>query len=234
MSAFRAGTVASEGGPGGVLGAGPVDLRGVELGLVDPGAGPWGPDWGELGLVLAIVGSFLIASGILFRDPRSLLEERFGPSALRLRTVRELVFHRVQMALGFAFLIGGFSLQLLDRARAAGDGASELASSGQAEGSTALWVGGLLVLVILLEIVGWWWSMLSIRRALRRWLVEHPGRLDADAHFAREVGELYGIASHGNDTVQSYVARLRRALDLPAPPPIRQRQEPEPVGEERD
>lgn len=192
-----------------------------------------GPEWGSLGLVLAIVGAFLIASGTLFRDPRSLLDERFGKSTLRLRTIRELVFHRVQMALGFVFLIAGFSLQLFGRSARVELDAAGLGPEAGATGSTALWIGGLLALVILLEIVGWWWSMHSIRAALRRWLREHPAQLDADPGLAREVGELFGIASHVNDTVPSYVARLRRALDLPTPGAVgRARREPELVAED--
>lgn len=192
-----------------------------------------GPEWSSLGLVLSIVGSFLIASGILFRDPRSLLEERFGKSTLRLRTIRELVFHRVQMALGFVFLIAGFALQLFGRAGAVGAAPSGPAGAGGGGGSMALWIGGILALVILLEIVGWWWSMHSIRSAMRRWLREHPSQLDSDPGLAREVGELFGIASHVNDTVPSYVARLRRALGLHPPPgAARERREPELVADD--
>ena len=192
-----------------------------------------GPDWGGLGLVLAIAGSFLLACGTLIRDPESLLEKRFGQSALRLGAIRELAFHRVQMVLGFGFLIGGFALQLFARTRG---GEADPARPGAADGggSTALWIGGLLALVVLLEVVGWWWSMLSIRRTLRRWLAEHPAELDTDPHLAREVGEVFGIAAHANDTVQSYVARLRRALDLPAATFPRPRREPELVAEDRD
>jgi hypothetical protein len=135
------------------------------------------------------------------------------------------------MVLGFGFLIGGFALQLFERSRAADAVPEAQAHSG---GSTALWIGGLLALVVLLEVVGWWWSMLSIRRTLRRWLVEHPTELDTDPHLAREVGELFGIASHANDTVQSYVARLRRALDLPLAAAPRPRREPELVAEDRE
>jgi hypothetical protein len=203
----------------------------VSAGGIGSGVLAGGPDWGSLGLVLAIAGSFLIASGILLRDPQSLLEERFGQAAPRLRSIREFAFHRVQMALGFLLLIAGFALQLLERARvepAAGPGTAP------AGGSTALWIGGLLALFVALELAGWGWSVLSIRRALRRWLVQHPGLLDADPRLAREVGELFGVASHANDTLQSYVARLRRVLDLPLSAAARPRRDVELVAEERE
>jgi hypothetical protein len=41
--------------------------------------------------------------------------------------------------------------------------------------------------------------------------------------MAREVGDLFGIESHGDDTVQSYAERLRRAIDLPEPDRQRRR-----------
>ena len=73
------------------------------------------PDWVSLGLVLAIAGAFLLANGILFRNPRVLVEERFGRRARSLRSIRDLMFQRVQMGLGFGYLLAGFALQLYAR-----------------------------------------------------------------------------------------------------------------------
>lgn len=184
------------------------------------------PDRTGLGLVLVLVGCFLMANGILFRDPRLAVEQRLRRSAMPLRTIREMVFHRVQMGLGFAFLIGGFALQLWDHAAPVRPPPS---------GSTALWAGAVVVLVVALEGLGWWWSLFTTRRNVRRWLLDHRGSLESDANLAREVGELYGIASHADDTVSSYAARLRRALDLapPARPPL-VLEEPELVAEESE
>ena len=36
------------------------------------------PDWTTLGYLLALVGCFLLANGILFRNPRALVAERLG------------------------------------------------------------------------------------------------------------------------------------------------------------
>jgi hypothetical protein len=186
------------------------------------------PDWTSLGLVLLIVGCFLLANGILVRDPRTALVHRFGGRTLPLRSIRELVFHRVQMALGFAFAIGGFALQLLGRVQPADP------AGGGPGGSTALWTGLVVVGVVLLEVLGWYWSLFWTRRSVRTWLAANPADLERDPALTREVGELFGIASHGDDTLPSYVARLRRALDLAPPTRAPEHREPQLAADETE
>lgn len=167
-------------------------------------------DWENLGLVLAIVGCFLLANGVLMRDPRALVAQHFARAAQPLRSLREVLFHRVQTALGFLFLTTGFALQLWGRAQPAREG-------GDLPGSTALWIGGIVVLAILLEGVGWWWSLYSFRRHVRAFLRVRAPDFAADMQLAREVGELYGVGSHGDDTVQSYLERLHTAVGVDPP-----------------
>jgi hypothetical protein len=172
------------------------------------GAANFGPpDWTSLGLVLSIVGSLLIANGILFRTPKGLVAERLGHGPPELRRIREFVFHRVQMTLGFLFLVAGFAAQLYGRA----------VPSVESGGSPALWVGGVVLLAIALEVGGWWWSLHSLRGHVRAHLREYPPDFETDTNLAREVGELFGVESTEDETVQSYAGRLRSELGL-APP----------------
>lgn len=169
------------------------------------------PDWLAIGLVLAIVGSFLLANSILFRHPRQLVRERFGKErAQELRTIREYIFHRVQVNLGFGFLLAGFGLQLYGRYRPV-PVESEHAFP-------TLWIGIVGLLAVGLLLGSWWWSLLAFRRYVRQYFRLHPPDFEADLALAREVGELFGLPSHGDDTVQSYVARLRMHLCPPAVP----------------
>jgi hypothetical protein len=46
------------------------------------------------------------------------------------------------------------------------------------------------------------------------------------------VGDLFGVESHRDDTVQSYAERLRRAIDLPEPERQRRRDMAMPPVEE--
>jgi len=168
------------------------------------------PDWASLGLVLAIAGAFLLANGILFHNPRTLVEERFGGRPRSLRSIRDLLFHRVQIGLGFAYVMGGFGMQLY--ARIAVDQAPAR------PGSIVAWIGVVVLVTVLLALAGWRWSLHAIRRTVRTWLGEHPAEFDGDARLAREVGALFDIEPHADDTVSSYVERLRRALELERAP----------------
>jgi len=177
------------------------------------------PDWVSLGLVLAIAGAFLLANGILFRNPKLLVAERFGSKARSLRSIRDLMFHRVQMGLGFGYLLSGFALQLYARI-------AEPQPAPRA-GSIAACVGIVLLATLLLAVAGWRWSLHSLRRTVRGWLAENPAQLEGNAGLAREIGELFEIEPLGEDTVSSYVARLRRTLEL-GPVPRRPAPVPEP------
>ncbi len=168
------------------------------------------PDWIVVGLVLAIVGSFFLANAILFRHPRSLVREHFGAAAARLRSIREYIFHRLQIHLGFLFLMSGLGMQLYGQFHPAPPGSP----------FPTKWVGVIVLTAVVLEITGWWLSHRLFRGYVREYFVDHPVDLGANMPLARELGALFGIESSGDDTVQSYVARLRRQIGLPAPEPI--------------
>ncbi len=192
------------------------------------------PDWATLGLVLAIVGCFLLANSILFRSPKQLVREHFGQPRARLRTLREYIFHRVQITLGFAYLLGGFALQLYGRVRPV---PADLETP-----FPLAWIGIVVVVTIALQYLGWTWSRQAFRRYVRKSFEENPPNFEGDVGMAREVGDLFGVPTHGDETVQSYAARLRERLRLPAQgrhltweaddPPRRPR-EPEPAYDDR-
>lgn len=167
------------------------------------------PDWTSLGILLAIVGSFLLGNAILFRSPRALVEELFALRRRRLAAVREYVFHRVQVGVGFLYLTGGFGLELFGRYQPADPAAPRSFPS--------LWAGALLVLTLGLLVAGWFYATYSFRATLREHLRANPPDLEADRELARELGELFEVAAHPEDTVESYAARLRGALRLAQP-----------------
>jgi hypothetical protein len=166
------------------------------------------PDWVAVGLVLSIVGGFLLANAILFRHPRDLVTEHFGGNTTRLRSIRAYVFHRLQVHLGFLALLTGFGFQLYGHYRPLPIPAGE-------RGFPTLWVGAVLIAVVILEIVGWWLSHWLFRCYVRQYFLAHPPVLETDMRLARELGELFGIQSAGDDSVQSYLARIRSELGLP-------------------
>lgn len=164
-------------------------------------------DWFAVGLVLSIVGGFLLANSIVFRHPRRLVEEHFGGGPRKLQPIREYIFHRVQVHLGFWILLAGFALQLYGHLRPAP----------VVEGGGFLPVpviGSILAGVVTLEIAGWWWSHSLFRRYVREYFLLHPPDLETDVKLARELADLYGIAATGEDTVEAFSARLRQEMGL--------------------
>ncbi len=181
------------------------------------------PDWAAIGLVLAILGAFLLGNAILFRHPRTLVEEFFGSrtSGVRLHAIREYVFHRAQVAVGF-----------LGRYCPTAPASSALGERAEPPSFPAAWVGAILVLTIALLAAAWWWARHSFRRHVRGHLRREPPDFEADLRLAREVGDLFGVESSNDDTVQSYLERLHLALELPPPERRGRRETPLPRMEE--
>lgn len=164
-----------------------------------------------VGLVLLLIGTFLLANALVFRSPRRLVAEHFGAPRARLATIRAAIFQRLQAHLGILFVMVGLAAQLY------GHYGSAPASTGPRPFPRE-WVGIVLFAVVVLELGGWWLSHALFLRHVREHFRAHPPALEADLALARELGELFGIASDGNDTVPSYLARVRRRLGLSETP----------------
>lgn len=188
------------------------------------GAAPdWiSPDWISVGLVLSVVGAFLLGNAILLRHPRALVEEHFrrrrDAPTRRLGAIREHVFQRAQIAVGFTYLVGGFALQLLGRYRPA-------IPPGAVPEFPAAWVGVIVAGTIAFLALAWWWARHSFQRHVRTHLRRSPPDFESDLALAREVGELFGVESEKDDTVQGYLERLHAAIGIPAP----ERRSPRPI-----
>ncbi len=172
---------------------------------IGPGVTPLGdtflgnPDWSVLGLVLAIVGAFLIANATLFEHPRRLVARYFGRQTGRLQSVREYVYNRVQTTLGFGFLMSGFGLQLVGHFQAAAPGEEPL---------SMVWVGIVVVVAVTFLFGGWWWSLIAFRGYVREYFNQAPRDLENEPGTARELGELFGIEPARDDTVEAFAGRL--------------------------
>jgi len=164
-----------------------------------------------VGLVLLLIGTFLLANALVFRAPRRLVAEHFGAPRARLATIRATIFQRLQAHLGILFVMVGLAAQLYGHY-------GSPAHEGGPRPFPKEWVGIVLFAVVALELGGWWLSHALFLRHVREHFRAHPPALEADLALARELGELFGIASDGNDTVPSYLARVRRRLDLGEPP----------------
>jgi hypothetical protein len=169
-----------------------------------------------LGLVLVLIGAFLLANSVLFRHPRALVAEHFGGPRERLVSIRGAIFHRLQVHLGYLFLLVGLAVAIYGHYGAVGGavGGGEAAVDGVRVFPKA-WVGAIVAAVLGLELGGWWLSHALFLRYVREHFRAHPPALEEDLALARELGELFGIRSEGNDSVQSYLLRIRRRIGLP-------------------
>lgn len=165
-------------------------------------------DWQGVGLLCAVVGGFLLSNAILFRHPKRLIEEYFAGRPRRLHSIRDYIFNRVQVHLGFVFLLAGFAFQLYAHYQPALPDPAPF---------PVVPLGLILVMAVGLEVVGWLWSKALFRKYVQQYLQRHPVDFESDTRLAREVGELFGVGSTPEDTVQSYVARLRSVMGLQAP-----------------
>jgi hypothetical protein len=167
-------------------------------------------DWGAVGLVLLLGGTFLLGNALLFRHPRDLVAERFGGRGAPLVAIREHIFQRLQVGIGFLYLLAGFGLQLLGRLHpSAADAPPPF---------PVFWVAMVALATVVLLAVGWLWTSRAFRRYVRERLAASPARLEADASLAKEVGELFGVEPAAEDSIVSYAERVRRATGLPVVP----------------
>lgn len=181
------------------------------------------PSWTVVGLVMCILGSFLLANAILFRHPRTMVEELFRGERRELRPIREYIFHRVQVTLGFVYLLSGFCLALI----------GEIAGPpSESAGFPYAWTGLIVLSAVVLEGLGWWTSHALFRHYVRAYLMRQPFDFETEVKLAREVGELLGLETRHDETVQSYVARLRHRLGILDTVPRETRLQPAGAGDE--
>jgi hypothetical protein len=163
-------------------------------------------DWFGVGLLFSILGCFLLASALLLRTPRELLDQHLGAGQRPLISIRSFLFHRVQVSIGFLVLLLGFNLQLLGHIRPVPESARHFPLG---------WVGAIAALLLLLEVLAWWYARRQFQSTVRSYILEHDLELETDTKLAREVGELFGVALRPEDTVRQYAQRVRERAGLP-------------------
>jgi len=163
-------------------------------------------DWGAVGLVLLIGGTFLLGNALLFRHPRDLVAERFGARGAPLVAIREHIFQRLQVGIGFLYILAGFGLELLARLRPPVADATP--------SFPVFWIAAVALATVVLLAAGWLWTTRAFRRYVRERLSAAPGELEADPALTKEVGELFGVEANPTDSIASYAERVRRATGL--------------------
>ena len=164
-----------------------------------------------LGLCFQILGAFFLAKSLLWKAPRHLMRELIGVPVERYKTFRHYIAGRIEAVLGFLFLSVGAGFQM----------AAEVERSGPGDKR------GLLFWV-LLSILGIAAIAAGLYFVVRRWakriflelFVEQVRRrqwpFQEDPELLRELGEMLEIPRTEDDTVDTYQAKVREKLGLPA------------------
>lgn len=163
-------------------------------------------DWQSVGLVLAGLGAGLLGLALLVRGQRALVRELLGTRgarSVRVGDLREAIFQRAQLVVGLAWMALGFVLQLLGRFRPVERPAFPVA-----------WAGAIVIATLGLLGIAWVLATRAARRAVREELLADGRDLGADMALARELGELFGVESRAEDSVETYLERLHAEIGL--------------------
>ncbi len=163
------------------------------------------------GLCLQVLGAFFVAKSVIWKAPRYMMRELIGVPVERYKTFRNYLAGRIEAILGFVLLAAGAGLQVVAVVRQAEPGGSR---------GILLWIAVALVGIAALAAA----VHVLVRRLSRRTFlalfIEQVKRrnrpFQEDAELLREVGEMLDLPRKEDDTVDSYQARVREHLGLPA------------------
>ena len=174
-------------------------------------------DFDFLSLTMGMVGLFFICCSILQRKPKHILEELFGVYNGGLRHLKTSVFKKNQLVLGFACIMLALMLRIFSHSLTVEGSEGILDSYDPVALSLAL-VGTGIALCSLLYYFCRVWSKWHFRRIVAEVVTEHQWPFESNVNLAVEIGSLLGLRRQPDDTVEDYLADLRRFLALPDPP----------------
>ncbi len=173
-------------------------------------------DYDFLGLALATVGLFFICCAVLHKKPKHILEEAFGIYRGRLRELKTSVFKRNQVVMGYLCVVIAIVLNIY--------GASKPGTAGIVDQfGTVGQIMGLIVLIAslcgILNYLSRLWSKASFKRLVYEVVTEYQWPFEENMVLTKEIGKLLQIPQRDDDTVETYVARIRNHLKIPHPMP---------------
>ncbi len=167
-----------------------------------------------LSLALGIVGTFFICAAVQVKRPKHILEEAFGVATEHLREVRAAVLKRTNLFVGFGCNVVALLALVFSR------NSDMRADYVLLLGCDAFSLGGILLAFgALLGLILHWGSRVYGRGYFQRMVfevvTENRLPLESNVALAIEVGTLLGVARSADDTVESYIVKLRQRLNLP-------------------
>ncbi|MFT7618222.1 MAG: hypothetical protein ACI97A_001863 [Planctomycetota bacterium] len=171
-------------------------------------------DYDFLGLALATVGLFFICCAVQHKKPRHILEEAFGIYRGRLRELKTSVFKRNQVVMGYLCVVVAIVLNIYGSSKPGTSGiVDQLGTVGQIFGLIAL----IATLCGVLNYFSRLWSKASFKRLVYEVVTEYQWPFEENMVLTKEIGKLLQIPQNDDDTVETYVARIRTHLKIPLP-----------------
>jgi hypothetical protein len=167
-----------------------------------------------LSLAIGIVGTFFLCAAVQVKRPKHILEEAFGISREQLREVHSAVQKRTWLLIGFACNVVALLVLMVSRSAELSDGSVLLSSFSPMESALTVLALGVVLALSLLQ-GSRIWARRYFRDMVIEVLTENRLPLESNVPLAREIGSLLGVPPDDNDTVPSYMRRLRQRLNLP-------------------
>ncbi len=170
-----------------------------------------------LGLTSQLIGIFFVAISLVFKKPRAIIGELFGvKKGDTVKQFRDMVFKKNQLALGLILISSGYVLQIAGlMPRPSG---SPPAGGFFTSWSPALFFGSLVVAIVALtavaNLIGLVWARRSFNRLLTEYIRENHWVLEENIQVAKELGELVGVESGRDSSIEEYLHNFRRKLRL--------------------
>lgn len=169
-----------------------------------------------LSLTLGLVGLFFICCAVLQKKPKQILEEAFGVAGGALRDLRASVFKRNQLVLGFVAIFTATVLRIFSHALAARDGG--ILDQFNAV-TLALALGALVAALCgILNYLSRLFSKWHFKQIVTEVVTERRLPFETNVPLAIEIGQLLGLGRGEDDSVESYLRKLRVFLNLPPEP----------------
>ncbi len=164
-----------------------------------------------VGLCLQILGAFFLSKSLLWKAPRFLMRELIGVPVERYRTFRHYIAGRIEAVIGFVFLSVGAGLQMAGEVQRAG--ADDVRG-------LLFWILLSLLGIALIATALYFVVRKMARRVFLDLFVDQVRRrnwpFQEDPELLRELGEMLDIPRTEDDSVDSYQAKVREKLGLPA------------------
>lgn len=159
------------------------------------------------GTCLTILGAFFLMLSIIVKSPRTIMRELLGIKVDRLKTFKYFIAQRLEAMLGFLCILLGSSMTMY----------ASLAEQ-PARHNVAVY---LVVTVLVMAIVG----LLLYRSCsvLAKWIfvrlfkaqaTRHRFPIHRDEGLLKELGEILDIPREEEETIETYVKKIRDRLEL--------------------